>query len=62
MEMPEPATDLVADAPASGVPWARQPIAAAKRSTSRARRMVENLPDWEPMPPGELVVRRPRRY
>jgi hypothetical protein len=27
--------------------------------TSRVRKVVEGLPDWEPLPPGEIVVRRP---
>jgi hypothetical protein len=29
------------------------------QATTRARRLVEDLPDWEPGPPGELLVRRP---
>jgi hypothetical protein len=41
------------------LPWARQDSAAEQRVTSRARRMVEGLPSWEPLPPGEVVVRRP---
>ncbi|MFI2712208.1 hypothetical protein ACH495_18995 [Micromonospora sp. NPDC018662] len=46
---------------ATDVPWARRPIAPSQRSTDRVRRIAEGLPDWEPMPPGELVVRRPDR-
>lgn len=41
--------------------WARQPNAPQERVTQRLRKMVEGLPDWEPMPPGEIVVRRPRQ-
>ncbi|MGW6690604.1 hypothetical protein [Streptomyces sp. NPDC054961] len=38
-------------------PWARQPEATGP-STARLRRIVEGLPDWEPLPPGEILVRR----
>jgi hypothetical protein len=41
------------------LPWARQATAAEQRITTRARRMVEGLPSWEPLPPGEILVRRP---
>lgn len=30
-----------------------------KAQTSRERRVAGDLPSWEPLPPGELVVRRP---
>ncbi|MCT4355566.1 hypothetical protein M5362_20730 [Streptomyces sp. Je 1-79] len=40
-------------------PWGSQRPAPADRSTSRLRRVVEGLPDWEPLPPGETLVRRP---
>ncbi|WP_372348843.1 hypothetical protein [Streptomyces sp. KL116D] len=51
-------------------PWARRPAAAdspwaatgrpaGERVTNRARRVVDGLPAWEPLPPGETVVRRP---
>ncbi|WP_405832766.1 MULTISPECIES: hypothetical protein [unclassified Streptomyces] len=40
------------------LPWARQPTAAEETTTARLRRIVEGLPDWEPLPPGEIVVRR----
>jgi hypothetical protein len=39
--------------------WARQPAGSGDRVTARARRLVEGLPGWEPLPPGETVVRRP---
>lgn len=44
---------------ATPLPWARQTAAAEQRVTTRARKMVEGLPSWEPLPPGEIVVRRP---
>jgi hypothetical protein len=31
---------------------------AKKPGTSRHRKIAGNLPAWEPLPPGELVVRR----
>lgn len=31
-----------------------------KPQTSRERQIAGALPDWEPLPPGELLVRRPR--
>ena len=41
------------------VPWARQAGASEERVTDRKRRMVEGLPSWEPLPPGEILIRRP---
>ncbi|EMF28718.1 hypothetical protein H114_12806 [Streptomyces gancidicus BKS 13-15] len=32
---------------------------AGERATRRVRKIAEGLPDWEPLPPGETVVRRP---
>lgn len=45
----------------SNVPWgsAGRGGASEERVTNRARRMVEGLPSWEPLPPGEILVRRP---
>ncbi|MET7849061.1 hypothetical protein AB0D78_17095 [Streptomyces avermitilis] len=41
-------------------PWgATSRSSGGERVTSRLRRVVEGLPDWEPLPPGETVVRRP---
>ncbi|MFG1841843.1 hypothetical protein [Micromonospora sp. NPDC049175] len=64
MTAQDPTTDAASDAPeeagAQSVPWARQPNPARRRTTSRARQIVETLPDWEPMPPG-VAVRRPRQ-
>ncbi|MFE0513887.1 hypothetical protein [Streptomyces sp. NPDC058964] len=44
---------------AQSSPWAAQRGPQQERVTSRLRRVVEGLPDWEPLPPGETVVRRP---
>jgi hypothetical protein len=41
------------------MPWARLGAASEDRVTSRVRKMVEGLPDWEPLPPGEILIRRP---
>lgn len=40
-------------------PWA-QPRSQADNgaATERKRKVVESLPDWEPLPPGEIIVRR----
>lgn len=47
------------------VPWARRPAGGPAGgpapATGRARRMVDDLPPWEPLPPGEILVQRPRR-
>lgn len=40
-----------------GILNARQ---AKKPETSRKRLIAGNLPEWEPLPPGESVVNRPR--
>ncbi|QGV82446.1 hypothetical protein EIZ62_03655 [Streptomyces ficellus] len=46
--------------PAADSPWATARAAErTDRATSRMRRVVEGLPDWEPLPPGETFVRRP---
>jgi hypothetical protein len=41
--------------------WARQSAPAQQRVTARVRNLVESLPDWEPLPPGEILVRRRQR-
>jgi hypothetical protein len=41
--------------------WARQSTPQQERVTARARQVVEGLPDWEPLPPGEILVRRRQR-
>ena len=40
-------------------PWGRQTGSSEERVTSRQRRMAEGLPSWEPLPPGEVLIRRP---
>lgn len=45
--------------PAGASPWGATRKPAGERATSRVRKVVEGLPDWEPLPPGETVVRRP---
>ncbi|MFE4371323.1 hypothetical protein ACFRMN_24375 [Streptomyces sp. NPDC056835] len=42
-------------------PWAATPTRPKERATSRLRKVVEGLPDWEPLPPGEMTVRRPKQ-
>ncbi|MEU9714243.1 hypothetical protein [Streptomyces sp. NPDC047976] len=39
--------------------WAAGTEPAEERTTARLRRIVQGLPDWSPLPPGEQVVRRP---
>jgi hypothetical protein len=43
---------------AEPMPWAQQTVSVNERTTSRLRRLVHGLPDWEPMPPGEILVNR----
>jgi hypothetical protein len=56
----------MATTPAAGqagdpsVPWARPPARPDRPVTTRTRRIVESLPAWEPLPPGEILVERPR--
>ena len=42
--------------------WARQASTQVERATRRVRQVVEGLPAWEPLPPGEILVQRPRDY
>ena len=41
--------------------WARPPEPKEKHVTDRVRKRAEGLPDWEPLPPGEFIVRRPKQ-
>lgn len=48
--------------PPAAVPWAAGPgtgdgVGTAP-ATGRLRRIAQDLPDWEPLPPGEVLVRR----
>jgi len=45
---------------ADDVPWARQ-ATTAQPATTRNRRLVRDLPGWDPLPPGEILVQRHRR-
>ena len=38
----------------------RASVADTKPQTQRRHEMVGDLPDWQPLPPGELSLRRPR--
>ncbi|HTF08365.1 MAG TPA: hypothetical protein VK659_09370 [Asanoa sp.] len=42
------------------VPWARQ-SSNREPATTRSRQLVRSLPDWDPLPPGEILVQRHRR-
>ncbi|MFC8230555.1 hypothetical protein [Streptomyces sp. NPDC057287] len=43
-----------------GAPWAATtPSRPAGRSMQRRHRIVEDLPAWEPLPPGDFLLRRP---
>jgi hypothetical protein len=44
----------------AAVPWGRQAV-APEQKTARTRQMVQGLPEWEPLPPGEIIVQRHRR-
>jgi hypothetical protein len=41
------------------LPWARRKV--AEPATARNRRQVADLPAWDPLPPGEIFVRRHAR-
>jgi hypothetical protein len=40
-------------------PWAAAKAPSVQRVTARVRAKVGQLPDWDPLPPGEIQVRRP---
>ncbi|MCG5467032.1 hypothetical protein MED01_006082 [Micromonospora sp. MED01] len=42
------------------VPWAQQASTPVEHRTDRRRHMVQGLPSWEPLPPGEIYVQRHR--
>lgn len=56
---PVPAQPASGPAGGSNSPWGAARRPTEERVTNRVRRIVEGLPDWEPLPPGETVVRRP---
>jgi len=41
--------------------WAGQQLTPDQRKLSRKRKIAEDLPAWNPMPPGELSVVRPAK-
>jgi hypothetical protein len=50
--------------PPAGSPWSapwQDQTRRVEPVTDRLRRLVSGLPDWEPAPPGEILVRRPGR-
>ncbi|MEU3749798.1 MULTISPECIES: hypothetical protein [Streptomyces] len=57
--VPQPSVPPTVRRPVADSPWASHRPAGTERATSRLRRVVEGLPDWEPLPPGEMLVRRP---
>ena len=59
---PQSGSGAAAEPPAKAAtasPWAAIPQQTRAPATSRLRRVVEALPSWEPLPPGESLVRRP---
>lgn len=54
-DMPSGSGGQVAVSPAWGQPSRRQ-----QPATTRTRRIVDTLPPWEPVPPGEILVNRSR--
>ncbi|MFE4538975.1 hypothetical protein ACFRKB_28540 [Streptomyces scopuliridis] len=59
-QTPQPPSSQPAPSPAAS-PWASAPARPKERVTSRLRKVVEGLPEWEPLPPGEMTVRRPKK-
>ncbi|WUH90492.1 hypothetical protein OG900_10570 [Streptomyces sp. NBC_00433] len=58
-EPPRPA-DGPPGAPPQTTPWASDTLRERKGPvTGRLRRTVADLPAWDPLPPGEPLVRRP---
>lgn len=45
------------------VPWGQQASSSGPTPSGKVRlhRLVEGLPDWDPLPPGEILVVRPGR-
>jgi hypothetical protein len=59
IEPPRPAGGPPATPPQS-TPWAADTLRERKGPvTGRLRRTVADLPHWDPLPPGEFLVRRP---
>ncbi|MBX3100669.1 MAG: hypothetical protein KF761_13955 [Salinibacterium sp.] len=49
------------DTPMVSRAWVGRTDRAGKKQLGGARKMAGNLPDWEPAPPGELIVTRRKR-
>ncbi|WP_017583194.1 hypothetical protein [Nocardiopsis valliformis] len=45
-----------ADAPTAR--WGAQQESGGEKVTERRREVVDSLPDWDPLPPGETLIRR----
>ncbi|WP_194908297.1 hypothetical protein [Catenulispora rubra] len=45
---------------AAETPWAKRRGPVKPHATARLRKTIEGLPDWEPLPPGEVFVQRGR--
>ncbi|MFD9795204.1 hypothetical protein ACFWXK_30110 [Streptomyces sp. NPDC059070] len=58
-QTPPPPPGRPPAAPAAS-PWAATAAKPGERVTTRLRRVVDGLPAWSPLPPGETLVRRPR--
>ncbi|MDT0309255.1 hypothetical protein RM780_20145 [Streptomyces sp. DSM 44917] len=60
---PPAAAPVTPRRPGASGRWASAPATAGEAPpdplTGRLRRVVEDLPEWSPLPPGELLVRRP---
>jgi len=41
--------------------WTGRQLAADQRKLSRERKIAQDLPEWNPMPPGEMSVIRPTK-
>jgi hypothetical protein len=54
------ATPWAKAAGAAATPWAQRRGPVKPRATARLRKTIEGLPDWEPLPPGEIFVQRGR--
>ena len=44
----------------AGTPWGKA-VSKRPRATERLRKTITGLPDWEPLPPGEILARRGER-
>jgi hypothetical protein len=54
-------SDFRSPSPSNPSIWSRPAEPPDTHLTQRVRKRVEGLPDWDPLPPGEIVVRRSRQ-